>query len=188
VCEETVLGDWRETPEPIARDYQSHSMATVEEAALTVERAAQNRLWELGGPGAVIQNRGLARRIADAQYQSHQAMRAKTGARKPAKEVQRRAARGRVPLTVCVGRRLRRLPEHVLRFNAPDLLEYYGDNIVWVGSDGCGTIFADTNEPRLPKLYCPRCARKAGNTMNAGLVKNALHRLRAARKQVVQEI
>jgi hypothetical protein len=86
-------------------------------------------------------------------------------------------------LTACCGHVLRRLPEPVLRYNAPDLLEHYGENIVPLGSgDGCGAIMYDTTADRAPNIYCPRCAKQAGRTLNAGLAKRALARLRAARR------
>jgi hypothetical protein len=107
-----------------------------------------------------------------------------TGKRKDAKSLQREAARGRDVLTVCVGKKLRRLPEAVLAKHAPDLLEHYGENIVSLGhGDGCGTIILDSTEPRAPKTYCVRCADRTGNTMNAGLAKNARKRLIDSRKR-----
>lgn len=185
ICQEAVLGDWDDVPVPaeIARECRRHSVQEVRAAALRVEQAVQDRLWGLGGPGAVIGHRGYARALWDAQWQAHSAVVAKTGFPKEAKLLRQRAARGKPSLTVCRGRRLRRLPEEVLRYNAPDLLEHYGENIVPLGSgDGCWTIILDSTEPRAPKKYCDRCAAKAGNTMNAGLAKNALAKLRASRK------
>ena len=188
VCREAVLGDWDDVdwddvPAEIAHECRRHSVQNVCAAALRIEQAVQDRLWGLGGPGTVIGNRGYARALRNAQWQAHRAVVAKTGSRKEAKVRQQQAARRRPPLTVCCGRQLRRLPESVLRYNAPDLLEHYGENIVPLGDgDGCWTIILDSTEPRAPKTYCDRCARKAGNTMNAGLAKNALARLRAARK------
>jgi hypothetical protein len=185
VCREAVLGDWDDVPVPaeIARECRRHSVQEVCAAALRVEQAVQDRLWGLGGPGTVIGDVRYARGLCDAQWQAHSAVVAKTGRRKRAKEIQKEAANGRPPLTVCCGRQLRRLPEEVLRYNAPDLLEHYGENIVPLGSgDGCWTIIIDSTKERPPKKYCDRCARKAGKTMNAGLAKNALARLRASRK------
>ena len=119
----------------------------------------------------------------DAQYQAHEAVAAR-GSRKLANEVQQEAAGKRFPLTVCRGRKFRRLPEDVLRADAPDLLEHYDENIVPLGyGDGCGRIILDTTEPRRPKIYCDRCAKKAGKTLNAGLAKTARARLRASRKR-----
>ena len=151
-------------------------------AARRVESAVQARLWLLGGPGAVVEGR-LGAALWDAQYQAHEAVAARSS-RKLAKEVQQQAAGERSPLTICRGRRLRHLPEAVLRAVAPDLLEHYGDNIVPLGSgDGCGLIIADSTEPRPPKKYCKRCSARAGTTMNAGLAKNARKRLRDSRKR-----
>jgi hypothetical protein len=164
--------------------FPRHSFRDVRSAAFVVECVAQLRLRELGGPGPVVRPATFARRLNDAQGQAHRAIFAFTRpARLPAKLIQQRAATPKPPLTLCCGKRLRRLPELVLRYNAPDLLKYYGENIVPLGSgDGCFVIVEDTREPRLPRAYCDRCAKKAGRTMNAGLVKNALARLRAARK------
>jgi hypothetical protein len=180
-----VLGDWDDVPVPteIAREFRRHSVQEVRAAALYVEQAVQDRLWGLGGLGTVIGHVPYARGLSDAQWQAHRAVVAKTGFPKEAKLLRQKAARGKPSLTVCCGRRLRRLPESVLRYNAPDLLEHYGENIVPLGDgDGCWTIILDTTEPRAPKKYCDRCAAKAGNTMNAGLAKNALARLRASRR------
>jgi hypothetical protein len=152
-------------------------------AARRVECAVQARLWLLGGPGAVIEDGRFRSALWGAQHQAHEAVAAR-GSRKLAKEVQREAAGDRFPLTVCRGRQLRRLPEDVLRANAPDLLAHYGDNIVPLGhGDGCGVIMLDSSEPRPPKKYCEDCSKKAGNTMNAGLAKNALARLKASRNK-----
>ena len=50
--------------------------------------------------------------------------------------------------------------------------------------DGCGLIIVDTSDvrPSPPRKYCDRCLRKAGKTLDAGLAKNALAKLRAGRK------
>jgi hypothetical protein len=156
----------------------------VKTAAFRVERAVQDRLWHLGGPGSVIGDPRYARALWDAQWQAHRAVVAKTGRPKQAKDLREAAAHGRRSLTVCCGRQLRRLPEDVLRKHAPDLLEHYGENIVPLGyGDGCWAIILDTTEPRPPQKYCDRCDQKAGNTMNAGLAKNARAKLRASRKR-----
>jgi hypothetical protein len=186
VCRQAVLGDWDDVPVPdeIARECRRHSVQRVRAAALRVEKAVQDRLWGLGGPGTVIGDARYARALHDAQWQAHSAVVAKTGSRKRAKILQQHAARERPPLTVCCGKQLRRLPEEVLRYNASDLLEHYEENIVPLGpGDGCWSIIPDSTECRAPKRYCDRCAAKAGNTMNAGLAKNALARLRASRKR-----
>jgi hypothetical protein len=168
-----------------ARDWykrrgQRRPLSVVVAAALRVERSAQEAYWRLGGPGSVIRLRD-ARILWNAQYQAHEAIVARTS-RKHAKQIQREAAGAEEPLSVCCGRLFRRLPGDVLRKDAPDLLERYGDNIVPLGhGDGCGLIILDSTEPRAPKKYCDRCAKKAGETMNAGLAKNARKRLRAAR-------
>lgn len=60
----------------------------------------------------------------------------------------------------------------MLRADAPDLLEHYGDDVVPLGfGDGCGRSIVDSTEPRRPKRYCDRCAKMAGQTINAGLAK-----------------
>jgi hypothetical protein len=161
---------------------QAWTRPEVECAAFRVEHAVQERLWALGGPGAVVQDARFRAALWNAQYQAHEAVVAKTGSRVIAKAIQREASAGREPLTLCRGRQLRRLPEDVLRKHAPDLLEHYGDNIVPLGyGDGCGLITPDSHEPRPPKKYCERCRAKAGTTLNAGLAKTARARLRAAR-------
>jgi hypothetical protein len=172
----------QEARNAIVRENAARALSEITTAALRVEGAVQDRLWCLGGPGSVIEHKRYALGLWGAQWQAHRAVFAKTGSRMLAKDLQRKAARGRPPLTVCVGRKLRRLPESELRRHAPDLLEHRGDNVVWIGGDGCGTIILDSSEPRPPKKYCDGCAKKAGNTMNAGLAKNALARLKAARK------
>jgi hypothetical protein len=185
VCQGAVIGDWDDVPVPaeIARECRRHSVQEVRAAALRVEQAVQDRLWALGGPGTVIGHVRYARGLWDAQWQAHRAVVAKTGFLKEARRLRQKAVRGKPLLTICCGRRLRRLPEEVLRYNAPDLLEHYGENIVPLGlGDGCWTITLDSTKERAPKKYCDRCARKAGNTMNAGLARNALARLRASRK------
>jgi hypothetical protein len=161
---------------------QAWTRQEVERAAFRVEQAVQERLWALGGPGAVVQDARFRAALWNAQYQAHEAVFAKTGSRVIAKTIQREASAGREPLTLCRGRQLRRLPKEVLRKHAPDLLEHYGDNIVPLGyGDGCGVITQDSREPRPPKKYCGRCRAKAGTTMNAGLTKTARARLRASR-------
>jgi hypothetical protein len=183
-CQEAVLADWDDLRVEMLRVFRSRSVREVCDAALGVEQAVQDRLWCAGGPGSAIGDAGYARRLWDAQWQAHRAVQAKTGFRKVAKDLQRRAAGDRLPLTVCCGHRLRRLPAAVLAYNAPDVLEHYGENIVPLGfGDGCGAIFPDSSEPRAPKLYCAACSEKAGRTLNAGLAKNALARLRASRKR-----
>jgi hypothetical protein len=193
VCREAVLADWDDAPVPaeIVREYRRHSVQEVRAAALRVEQAVQDRLWGLGGAGTVIGHTGYARGLWDAQWQAHSAIVAKTASRKEAKTLQKSAARGRSPLTVCVGRRQRRFkPDHeaVMRFNAPDMFtKEHPDYVPYVPlgyGDGCRLIIVDTSDarPSPPRKYCDRCAAKAGNTMNAGLAKNALARLRASRK------
>jgi hypothetical protein len=202
VCSETVLRDALENgdldegldePDPFElaakREefvalFPRHSFREVRSSALTVERAVQARLQQMGGVGTLIWPASFARRLKDAQMQAHQAVFAFTRpARKSAKLIQQQAAAPNLPLTICCGKKLRRLPEPILRYNAPDLLEHYGENIVPLGpGDGCFRIIEDTREPRIPKRYCERCRQKDGKTMNAGLAKNAKARLRAARK------
>jgi len=152
-------------------------------AALRVEGAVQLRLWELGGPGATTGLRE-ARYLHNLQEAAHAAVVAVTGQRKEAKAIQRKAAGERDALTVCVGKRLRRLPEDVLVKHAPDLLEHYGENIVPLGhGDGCGVIILDPLLERRPKMYCEQCRKQTGNTMNSGKAKNARRRLIDARKR-----
>jgi len=159
-----------------------HPARVVVAAAMRVERAAQEAFWRFGGVESFVRLRD-ARILWDAQYQAHEAVVARLS-RRQAKEIQREAAGDRDPLTVCVGKRLRRLPQRVLAKHAPDLLEHYKENIVPLGAgDGCGVIFVDTLAERTPKMYCERCRKQAGNTMNAGKAKNARARLRKARRR-----
>lgn len=145
------------------QDGQRWAQADVLRAALVVERAVQARLVEAGGVDAVLPAT-YARKLWDAQWQAHRAVVLVLGDRgghKRAKELQIEAATGVAPLTVCVGRRIRRLPEATLRKHAPDLLEHYGENIVPLGNgDGCFTIMEDggLGRPSPPKAYCQRCA------------------------------
>jgi hypothetical protein len=172
----TVLVDQLET-EHVAHPYERHSLDDVFAAALRVEQAVQERLWAFGGPGTVMRDRRLMRALHDAQWQAHSAVYAVTGKRTTAKQLQLQASSG-PPLTVCVGRRVRRLSPALLEYNAPDLFED-GASLVWAPNygDGCGIIMEDTREPRAPKKECSRC-RKRG----PGPAKNALARLRAGRK------
>jgi hypothetical protein len=182
VCRETVLSDR-------AGELGGWTTRDVREAAFYVERTVQRQLRELGGCGVVVP-RPLARRIVDAQWQAHEAV-ASRSSRVDAKALQKRGAAGRAPLTVCVGRRQRRFkPNHetVMRLNASDMFtKEHEDYVPYVPlgyGDGCGLIIVDTSDtrPSPPRKYCDRCGDRAGNTMNAGLAKNALARLRAARK------
>jgi hypothetical protein len=170
-------------PITIAHSYERRSVDEICAAALRVEQAVQERLWDLGGPGIVIADRRYMSSLWEAQWNAYSAVCAVTCKPSHAKVLQRQASAGRPALTVCCGRRVRTLPESVLRYNAPDLYED-GASLVWAADygDGCGIIIPDTLVPRPPKKYCERCAKKAGNTMNAGLAKNALARLRAGRK------
>jgi hypothetical protein len=178
LCQRVVYSDWLGEIDP-------SSIEEVVAAALGVEAAAQERLVDAGGEGADLDRR-YGRALWVAQWNAHAAVVAKTSSRKLAKEIQARAARGAQPLTVCVGYVYRRLPEHVMRFNAPDMFteEHLGYvPLVPLGhGDGCGHIIADSIEPRAPKRYCERCAARAGRTLNAGLAKNALARLRRSRR------
>jgi hypothetical protein len=179
VCAETVHSD---------RDDEIGCWSTqeVRASALHVECVVQEQLCQLGGPGAVVP-RPLARRMADAQWQAHEAVVSRSS-RVEAKALQARAAAGREPLTVCAGRRLRRFkPNHeiVMRFFPDMFTEEHPDYVPLVPlgyGDGCFRIIPDTTQPRKPKRYCDWCAARAGNTMNAGLAKNALAKLRASRK------
>jgi hypothetical protein len=82
--------------------------------------------------------------------------------RKRAKELQLEASGDR-PLTVCLGRRLRRLPE--LRQHVPAFIEKYEDGVepsttdVIDGPDGCMRVVADSPSLRPPAFarYCPDC-------------------------------
>jgi hypothetical protein len=166
-------------------EFVSETVDDVLAAALAVESGVQARLEAAGGGGARLP-RHIARWLWDAQWQAHRAVVAKTGKRKHAKQIQFEAAQGRWPLTVCVGHRFRRFPEHVLRFNAPDFLEDQPQGrvpLVLLGyGDGCGLINFDSRQARQPNRYCERCAARAGKKPNAGLYKAALARLRAGRR------
>jgi len=178
LCQGVVLADgFPEYGEPVH--------ATIEDvyaAALAVERAAQVQLRAAGGVGATLEMR-YARPLWNAQYQARQPVYAKAG---KLKELQRRAADGSPALTVCVGYMFRRFPEHVMRFNAPDMFADENPGRVPLMpqgyGDGCGAIILDSTQPRRPKRYCDRCSARAGRTLNAGLAKSALARVRAGRR------
>jgi hypothetical protein len=142
----------KETRHAFLHDALAYRPREVTAAALVVEEAVQDLLWHLGGPGSTIAIKRWAMELWDAQWQAHRAVFAKTGSRMLAKDAQRKAARGRSPLTVCVGRKLRRLPEDELRRHAPDVLEHGwledgDDNIVWIGGDGAARSFSILPSP-----------------------------------------
>jgi hypothetical protein len=153
------------------------SVETVLAAAELVEEGVQQQLRSIGADASIDLRSG--RKLWNAQWQAHTAVVAKTGSRKRAKDLQQRAAGEHEPLTVCVGYVLREFSTKVLLDNAPDLLGCY----VPLGyGDGCGRVIVDSPEPRAPKRYCDRCAARAGRTLNAGLAKRALAKLRASRR------
>jgi hypothetical protein len=171
----------REARRALFRDASAHTPKEVISAARDVETVVQDRLWLLGGPGVVVDDRTLTAELWEAQSQAHRAVVAVTGSRKAAKETQRSAAGDRTPLTVCRGRKYRQVPEIELRRRAAAYLQKYPDGwLVNSLGDGCGMIILDTPESRHPKTYCEHCAKRAGKTMNAGLTKHAFARLRAA--------
>jgi hypothetical protein len=185
VCREAVQRDWYGGEAPV------HTTAAVADAATRVFRSVNSDLERLGGPGATIAKR-LARELWNAQWQAHMALVAKAQTTKPhrdAKQQRLAAADGRA-LSVCVGYAYRRLPEETMRFFANDMFdeENYTGRIPLLplgDGDGCGTIFDDsrTGKPGPPRRYCDRCSARAGRTPNAGLVKNAVARLRARDKR-----
>jgi len=188
ICQETVRRDWYGDGDWIP----TYPSEVVLGAAKCVERAVQEALVRRGGAGAVVDMRS-ARSLWNAQWQVHMAVVAKPQSRKPhkdAKELRAGAADGQL-LTVCVGYVLRRFDEATMRFNAPDMFdeENFPGRVPFVPlgyGDGCGLIIEDGSmgKPGPPKRYCDRCAARAGRTLNAGLVKNALARLGAGRKSV----
>jgi hypothetical protein len=167
ICSETVLVEfvadvpYAEGEFTDARAYAEtigrHTRAAVCEAALEVERAVQTTLQPVAGAKLPLH---VARRLWDAQWQAHSAVWKTFVSRVAAKEIQRTAAEGHRPLTVCVGYRYVPL----------------GDG------DGCGLVIPDSVEPRAPKHYCERCRARHGVTPNAGLQKRAVARLRASRR------
>jgi hypothetical protein len=186
ICSETVLVEfvadvpYAEGEFTDARAYAEtigrHTRAAVCEAALEVERAVQTTLQPVAGAKLPLH---VARRLWDAQWQAHSAVWKTFVSRVAAKEIQRTAAEGHRPLTVCVGYRYRELSTKTLSKVAPDLLGCYvplGDG------DGCGLVIPDSVEPRAPKHYCERCRARHGVTPNAGLQKRAVARLRASRR------
>jgi hypothetical protein len=197
LAEPDLWADLRTCQETVSRDWYGHELPAQEveavlAAAERVERGVQERLEALGGLGTVIDLRS-ARALWNAQWQAHMAIVAKAQSRRPHKDAQKlRAgtARGRVSLTVCVGYVFRRFDRVTMRLAAPDMFdeENYPGRVPLVPlgcGDGCGRIIEDRGmgKPGPPKRYCDGCAAKAGRTMNAGLTKNALARLRAGRKR-----
>jgi hypothetical protein len=179
VCSETVFSDRED-------EIGSWSTLEVRKAALCIERATQERLWELGGPGGSVPV-SLARRIANAQLQAHEGVTARSS-RTAAKAIQAVAAAGREPLTICAGKRGFRFRNHddVVRYNAPDLVGDHGHvpSLIFLGhGDGCGLIFVDSSKPRRPNRYCDRCRARDGKNPSAnGKAKSALARLRDRRR------
>ena len=162
--------------------WTSYSIEETLAAAVAVETAVQERLRALG-EGATIDRR-FGRGLWQAQWQAREAVYAKTGERKV---LQQRVADGSPALTVCAGRARRRFPESVMRFNAPDMFtdDEHPGYVPFVPhgyGDGCFAIIRDTTEPRRPKRYCAKCRSKDGLTLNAGLAKSSLARLRAGRR------
>jgi hypothetical protein len=161
---------------------RSYEPTEVYAAAVAVERAVQLRLVDAGlGPKVSLR---YARALWNAQWNAHEAVVICDG-RKRAKTLQQQAAGEAKPLTVCVGYVFRRLPEGSMRYNAPDMVDADGNELRMScgDGDGCGTIILDSREPRPPKRYCDRCAARAGRTMNAGLVKTHIAKLRAGRRR-----
>lgn len=170
----------REARDWFVRESAKWSVREVEAAAYCVEAAVQEQLSVFGGPGTFVADRRQAADLWEAQSQAHRAVFAVTQSRKRAKEIQRAAAGlNRQPLTICRGRRVRRVPEPDLRKVAPAYMKVRPDGAVWLGfGDGCGAIILDSLKPRHPKMYCDHCSARTGRTMNAGLVKHALARIR----------
>jgi hypothetical protein len=74
-----------------------------------------------------------------------------------AKHLQRRATGGH-PLTICFGRRVRRVPE-LAQFGRPD--SSWAEDIVYKSwGDGCGAIFTDSAD--VFARYCTRCRSRPG--------------------------
>jgi hypothetical protein len=182
LCFLGLMAEWRRRTDAHAwfvAEAEKVSREDVRRAALRVEQAVQEWLWAFGGPGATVRDRSWGDTLAGAQSQAHRAVVARYGTRKAAKEIQRAASGSREPLTVCHGRKLRRLPNDVVRRVAPTFFERYPDG--WLSSphgDGCGMIIFDSALDRHPKRYCDSCEARAGLTLNAGLAKSALARLR----------
>jgi hypothetical protein len=182
LCFLGLMAEWRHRADVHAwyvAEAEEFSRDDVSQAAFRVEQAVQEWLWVFGGPGAIVRDRGWGDRLAGAQSQAHRAVVAREGSRNAAKEIQRAASGGKDPLTVCHGRRLRRLPNDAVRRVAPAFLERYPDGVLSSPhGDGCGMIILDSALDRHPKRYCDACEARAGLTLNAGLAKSALARLR----------
>jgi hypothetical protein len=213
ICRYTVIADSHPEVDSVALlDFydpavgpDAPSSGAVLNAAAIVMAAVQQRLRAVGGAGAMLPPHH-GRALWDANWQAHAAVVARTGQPKRAKEIRDGAAGEHEALSVCVGRRARRFSwsrkedtrflehEFVLRSNAPYVFRKDDPPgyvpLVWLGyGDGCGLIFADTRLPkpltRMPKRYCDRCAKKAGNNpRTAGLAKHALARLKRNEKEI----
>jgi len=212
-CKHAVLADRRPDlfgdgvtlfRDGVDRFFPAPSLEKVLEDAPVVMATVQQRLRVAGGAGAVLDLR-YGRVLWDANWQAHAAVVAKACAKR-ANEIRDEVAVEGPPLSICVGQRARRFglkmkdggewrfPEHeqILRVNAPDIVDDpdhpgYVPYVSLGYGDGCGVIIVDTPLPRslqrMPKRYCDRCAKRAGNNpKTAGLAKHALAKLRAARK------
>jgi hypothetical protein len=150
----------------------------VEAHSRTLFAYAQAELVRLGGIGTYLPERArdYANRLGTMLYQASEAVRIVSN-RKRAKEVQAEAAPAGIPLAICRGRTLRKIPE--VRYGVPGWREKYGEDDIVVSSrgDGCLKIIEDSLASKKPRIYCDQC-----NKRGPGLKANALAKVKEAWK------
>jgi hypothetical protein len=176
------------TGEPLDERIVQAVQATIDEAdrvpdreakdhARDVCRLVQGELDWLGGPGTRLaeRDRDHANRLGRALYQALETLRIVTGSRSCAKAIQIETAPVGVPLSICRGHSLRRIPAVCLA--VPGWREKHGDDddVASSGGDGCLRIIEDSRAPLKPRIYCDSCNRKGPGLERRALalVKNA---------------
>jgi hypothetical protein len=109
-----------------------------------------------------------------AQSDAAKAFRLSVGTAGEAKRLQAAAAGG-TPLTVCVGRRLRRLPQDIGDQLDPlgEVEEYRIPTLTWIrNGDGCGIVMPDEDRSRF-RWYCNRC-RKRTSELKDKAIRNVI--------------
>lgn len=177
------------TGELLAAPIVEAVQATIDEADHVPDREAadharnvcalvQAELSWLGPPGTRLaeRDRDHANRLGRALYQALETLRIVTGSRTRAKAIQIETAPGGVPLSICRGHTLRRLPAVLLA--VPGWREKYGDDdVVSSRGDGCLMIIKDSLRPLKPRIYCDSC-----NGKGPGLKRRALAAVKDAWK------